>query len=347
MNETAQPVLSIVIPSLDGGDMLLECLGSFDASRDDIEVVVVDNASTDDSVEAVRQRYPRVKVIANDTNRGYAPACNQGAMQSSGEYVLFLNNDAVITKEDLARLVEVAQGSNDTAIWQPVTYGVDGSLEATGDHFTSWGIFMHLEQVPDERPSADVFATVGAALLVRRSAFEKLGGFEESYFAYYEESDLCWRARIAGWSVKVVTDAKVTHLGSATTGVVFEPHAVRYLSFRNRIRTNLTVPEKRTLWRIAPLHAIACLGFVLLYLVTGRPRSSSSVLQAIWWPVGNRDVLSDQRKRTQALRTKSDREVLDPSLVASFGPRTIARHLKRAYWFERAADRVSDSSRNT
>ncbi|MEX2395010.1 MAG: glycosyltransferase family 2 protein [Actinomycetota bacterium] len=339
--------VSVVIPTLDGGRMLLDCLSSFGADRDDIEVILVDNASSDGSVDQALERFPRIKVLRNEINRGYAPACNQGAGAATQEFVLFLNNDASLDRSQLDRMLEVASGDGQTAIWQPVTYGIDGSLEATGDHFTWWGIFQHLDAPPASSGATEVFSTVGAALLVRRDAFAALGGFEDSYFAYYEESDLCWRARLAGWDVKVIADARVSHIGSSTTGSVFEPHAVRYLAFRNRIRTNLSTPQRSSLWRIAPLHAIACLGFVLFYLVTGRPRSSASVLQAMWWSVGNRDVLAEQRRRTQALRQRSDREIFRRDLVTSFGPREIWRHLKRSYWFERASDRVSDSRRRT
>jgi N-acetylglucosaminyl-diphospho-decaprenol L-rhamnosyltransferase len=344
-----QPKVSIVIPTLDAGDMLLRCVERLGADRDDLEVIVVDNASSDGSVERAAERFGTLRVVRNDINRGYAPACNIGAAHATAPFVLFLNNDALLAPDDLATLLAAAHTDDDTAIWQPVTYGTDGALESAGDRFTWWGILLHEGEPPASSDhSPEVFATVGAALLVRRSVFERLGGFEDSYFAYYEESDLCWRARLAGWAVRVVGGARVTHIGSETTGQLFEPHAVRYLSFRNRIRTNLANPAPGTLWRLLPLHALACLAFVALYLVTGRLRSAGAVLQALWWPVGNRDVWREQRERVQAIRARPDREIFSPALVARFGPRTIWRHLRRAYWFERASERgglVSDSTR--
>jgi GT2 family glycosyltransferase len=342
--------ISIVIPTLDAGDMLVRCLDSFDAGRDEVEVILVDNASTDGSVDAARARYPSVRVVRNETNRGYSPACNVGAAQATAPFVLFLNNDATITPADLDTLLAAARSDGTGAVWQPVTNGVDGGVESIGDAFTWWGVFRHLDAVPDA-PTADVFSTVGAAMLVRRATFEALGGFEDSYFAYNEETDLCWRARMAGHDVRVVRDAHVVHIGSETTGQLFEPHDVRYLVFRNRIRTNLANPSRATLLRLVPQHLLACLAFAVLYLVTGRPRSSLAVLQALIWPIGNRDVLGEQRHRAQALRTRPDAEVLRNDLVARYGPRTIWKHLRRAYWFERASERarprsdVSDSTR--
>ena len=337
----ALPAVSVVIPTLDGGDMLLRCLERLGAEGTAVDVILVDNGSSDDSIERATERYPSVRVVHNDTNRGYATACNQGAAAAPTPFVCFLNNDATLAPDDLDRLLSSASTDEKAAIWQPVTVGVDGTLESAGDLFTWWGIFQHLSDVPPERGSAEVFATVGAALLVRKDAFDDIVGFEGSYFAYYEESDLCWRTRLAGWEVRVVTDARVEHLGSETTGRVFPPHAVRYLAFRNRIRTIFANASRASLVRLVPQHALACLAFVVLYVLTGRPRSAAAVLQAMWWAVGNRDVLAEQRERAQRLRRLPDRDVIRRDLVASFGPRTLWRHLRRAYWFERAAQRVA------
>lgn len=347
MNET--PAVSIVVPTLDAGDMLLDCLRhvlpeeslrSIQSDRPDVEVIVVDNGSTDGSVERAAEELPSLRVVRNDVNRGYATACNQGAAEATAPFVLFLNNDATLSRDDLERLLEAASADERSAIWQPVTLGVDGTLESTGDLFTWWGIFQHLPAVPPGPGTAEVFATVGAALLVRKDAFEHIGGFEGSYFAYYEESDLCWRARLAGWQVRVVVGAHVEHLGSETTGRVFPPHAVRYLAFRNRIRTIFANASAASLLRLVPQHALACLAFAALYVLTGRLRSTAAVFQAMWWGVGNRDVLREQRERVQRLRRQSDRDVIRRDLVGSFGPRVLWRHLRRAYWFEQAADRV-------
>jgi GT2 family glycosyltransferase len=338
MNDT--PAVSIVVPTLDGGDMLLRCLERVEAHRPHIDVIVVDNGSTDGSVERALARFPSVRVVRNDVNRGYATACNQGAAAAAAPFVLFLNNDATLSPDDLDRLLQAASNDDATAIWQPVTLGLDGTLESTGDLFTWWGIFQHLPAVPPGPGSEEVFSTVGAALLVRKDAFDEIGGFEGSYFAYYEESDLCWRARLAGWQVRVVVGASVEHVGSETTGRVFPPHAVRYLAFRNRIRTILANASGASLLRLVPQHALACLAFAVMYVLTGRLRSTAAVLQAMWWVVGNRDVVREQRERCQRVRRASDREVIRRDLVASFGPRILWRHLRRAYWFERAADRA-------
>src|SRR5688500_5508409 len=100
--------VSIVVPTLDGGEMLERCLACFGADRADVEVIVVDNGSTDGSVDRAIARFPAIRVVRNETNRGYATACNQGAAQSNAPFVLFLNNDACLASADLDRLLAVA-----------------------------------------------------------------------------------------------------------------------------------------------------------------------------------------------------------------------------------------------
>src|SRR5688500_7712732 len=137
MNEL--PAVSVVIPTLDAGNMLLECLRHVRPERSDVEVIVVDNGSTDGSVERAAAELPSLRVVRNAVNRGYATACNQGAAEAKAPFVLFLNNDATLSRDDLDRLLEAASADERTAIWQPVTLGVDGTLESTGDLFTWWG----------------------------------------------------------------------------------------------------------------------------------------------------------------------------------------------------------------
>src|SRR5260221_10095455 len=105
---------------------------------------------------------------------------------------------------------------------------------------------------------------------------------------------------MAGFEVRLIKDAVVDHVGGATTARILTPQDVRYLAFRNRLRTILANASPTTLARMLPLHLLACIGFCAVYLATGRPASAASVLKALWWTVGNRDVWREQRARLQA-----------------------------------------------
>lgn len=333
--------VSIVIPALDGGTLLRRCVEQVDPARPHVQLIVVDNGSTDGSVETVKAKYPATTVIRNDANRGYAPACNQGAAVATGDYILFLNTDAFLEANALDALVDAAHADGSGAIWQPVNVNTEGELDSAGDLFTWWGILKHAESLTSDAPIVRVFATMGAALLVRRDAFERLGGFDESYFAYYEESDLCWRARLVGYEVGVAAGVVVEHVGGATTARIFPPEDVRYLAFRNRWRTILANAERRSRMRLVPQHALVCLAFVLLYTVTLRWRSAAAVVRATAWPIGHRDLLREQRARVQGSRTITDAELLRPELVTSFSPAAVWRHLRKNYrGWEAASERA-------
>ena len=327
--------VSIVVPTLDGGDMLLRSLEHVDADDTSIELVIVDNGSTDGSVVRAVERFPHANVIRFERNMGFAPACNRGAQAAHGEYILFLNNDAFLAPDDLAALLQAADGDPSAAIWQPVNYDTDGAVDSAGDLFNWTGVFLHSTDVP-RAPVVPIFATKGPALLVRTKDFRDLGGFHDDYFAYFEESDLCWRARMAGREVRLVTTAKVEHIGGQTTARILSAEDIRYLAFRNRFRTILANGSVPTVAIMAPLHVLACLGFALVYAATGRVRSASSVLKALWWAVGNADVWRRQRAEAQAARRLPDREVLRPR--GAFTPSVLWRHARRhVFGWEKAA----------
>lgn len=325
--------------------MLVDALTCVDADATDVELVIVDNGSTDDSVARAVERFPHARVVRNEWNTGFAPACNRGAEHAHGEFILFLNNDASLTRSDFETLTHAAAADPAGAIWQPVNYDADGRVDSAGDFFNWTGIFPHATEVPDE-PLTSIFATKGPALLVRTDAFRDLGGFHDDYFAYFEESDLCWRARMAGHEVRLVASARVEHIGGQTTARILSPEDIRYLSFRNRFRTLLANASAPDLARIVPLHLVACLGFVLLYVVTGRPTSAVSVVKALWWAVGNRDVWGRQRAAVQSVRRIGDEEVLRRDLRASYTPGVLWRHVRRhVFGWERAAATAGSDSR--
>jgi GT2 family glycosyltransferase len=328
--------LSVVVPSHNGGSLLVRSLEAVGAGRPGFDLIIVDNASSDGSVEKALERFPQARVITNDSNQGFAHPCNQGAAISRADFVLFLNNDAFIDPADLDRLISAAKDDASGAAWQPVNVRTDGTVDFSGDYFTWWGFFLHLQDFPPKPELRTVFATRAACLLVRRDVFNALGGFNADYFAYFEETDFCWRARLAGWEVRVVPDAHVEHIGGVTTSRLLSPHQVRYLAFRNRFRTILANASGRTLARIVPLHLIACLAFGLLFLVTGRVRSMLAILSAIVWPLAHADELRQQRKHVKTIRRLADSAVLRKDLTAPVAPSKVWRHLaQQIYRWER------------
>lgn len=319
--------VSVVIPTLNGRDLLIECLSSLTRQNvDGVEVIVVDNGSTDGTAEALADR-PNVSVIRNATNTGFAPACNRGASVARGRYLLFLNNDARLEDTALAQLLAEADADPRAAIWQPLVETTNGDVESAGHLVTRTGLLWHLRE-PFQASAYSVFAVGGACVLVRRSAFETLGGFDGAYFAYFDESDLCWRARLTGSEVMVVPSARTVHLRSVTTRRVLPPSVAHYLGYRNRLRSILTNASPATLLWMLPKHLAACLVAAAAFLTSGRPRAALAVLSAITWPLVNHRAVKQRRREVQAKRVLADRDVFRGDLVVRLGPRRALELLR-------------------
>ncbi len=237
-------LISAVIVSFNTRARLLACLAALE-SRVSLphEVVVVDNASGDGSVAAVRERFPRVAVIENARNVGFAQANNQGLRRVQGEYALILNSDAEVTAGSVEALAAVLDARDEVGIVGPRTRFPDGRIQVSfGPMLTPRGEWRQRRLV---RGVARAFPAVlreveamaarerepawvsGSCMLARRRALDSVGLFDEGFFLYEEDVDLCVRVARAGWRIVYTPAAEVVHhLGSsmAQAGVGLEYH---------------------------------------------------------------------------------------------------------------------------
>jgi N-acetylglucosaminyl-diphospho-decaprenol L-rhamnosyltransferase len=195
------PDISILILNWNTRDLLVKCLDSIAHTAGNLsaEIVVVDNASSDGSRAMVRERFPNVRLIENETNVGFARGNNQAMAVSSGRYALLANSDAFVWPGAIRALVDLADSQPQAGIVGAQLVNADGSFQAS---YTRFPIVDYVE---------------GACLLVRRKAFEEVGGLDESYFMYAEEVDWCYAMRAKGWQVWYQPAAKVTHLGGGSS----------------------------------------------------------------------------------------------------------------------------------
>ena len=228
-----QPDVSIVVVNWNTRELVCNCLKSIfeQAGRINYEVIVVDNGSSDDSVQEVERRFPGVQVIANVTNRGYAAACNQGISASSGRYVLLLNSDILIVDGALEKTVGYADAHTDVALVGCQVRNDDNSILKTCFRFAgvvnlifqAFGlsrVFKNNRFLGRERmrwwgrdTEEQVEVITGMFMLARRSAIDKVGLMDEDYFFYGEEMDWCYRFGKAGWKVMFWPGARVIHTG--------------------------------------------------------------------------------------------------------------------------------------
>jgi N-acetylglucosaminyl-diphospho-decaprenol L-rhamnosyltransferase len=228
------PDVSIIILSWNTCDLLEECLNfATRAAEDlDVEIIVVDNASTDGSQAMVRCKFPDVRLIANQENLGFARGNNQALALCEGHYALLLNSDAFAMPGSIQALVRLADAQPRAGIVGAQLLNPDRSFQASYTFFPNlWQEFLILSGVgrllygrwyPSHGPEEDkgpqpVDYVEGACMLARREAFEDVSGLDEGYFMYSEEVDWCYAMREKGWQVWYQPEAKVVHLGGASS----------------------------------------------------------------------------------------------------------------------------------
>ncbi len=236
--------LSIVILNWNVRDLLRQCLQSVYTARSTLatEVIVVDNASSDDSVAMVRAEYPDVRLMVNAANRGYAGGNNDGIAAAAGRYVLILNPDTQVVGDALSTLVAYAEAHPDVGIVAPQLLNPDGSVQPSRRRFptlttalfeSTWlqssaprsvlSDYYMLDRSDDETLQVDW--VVGACLLVRRAVIDQVGKLDEGFFMYSEELDWCRRIKGAGWKIVYLPKAQVIHhMGKSSDQVVAQRH---------------------------------------------------------------------------------------------------------------------------
>jgi hypothetical protein len=222
VGEKRQVRLSVVIVNWNSKDDLTGCLAAlYEQTYEDAEVIVVDNGSVDGSVAAVRERFPRVRLLAETENLGFAEGCNRGIEVATGEWVVLLNNDTVAERTFLAAFAAAAENAPaDVGMLQALMLyqGRPGVVNSTGLLLKrNGGGGDRGEGEPRERwrEAGPVFCPTGGAAAYRRTMLDAVklptGWLDRDYFLYYEDLDLGWRARLAGWSATYVPDAVVHH----------------------------------------------------------------------------------------------------------------------------------------
>ncbi|MFP5346602.1 MAG: glycosyltransferase family 2 protein [Actinomycetes bacterium] len=258
--------LSVVVVNFNGARLLPACLNSLARQtlpREEVQVVVVDNASTDESLRLLATSYPWVEVVASGTNVGFAAGCNLGIAHSRAGLVLLLNPDATAEPDALEQLVAAAAdpGCREVAAFagrvllsarfspdaqgpvrtprgrfRETPHGAVRLVNSTGNVVRTDGLGVDrgwLRPADEHHPPAEVFGFSGAACLLRKGAVDGVGGFDEKLFMYYEDTDLSWRLRLAGWRVRYCERAVFSHWHSATS--VEGSQFFRFHDERNRL----------------------------------------------------------------------------------------------------------------
>jgi len=243
------PSVHIVIANWNERRLLEECLASIKDFTDypNFKVIVVDDGSTDGSVEMIRQKFPWVRLIVNKTNLGFAKANNLGIKQALGEgadYIFLLNNDTKVIHSDwIARMVEVAEADPEVGIVGCKLIYPDGRIQHAGgviNVVSPSGAFHRGEGKPDNgtyNKIEGVDYVTGAAFMIKKELVQKIGLFDEHFSpAYFEETDYCARARLVGYKTVYNPRTTITHYKGVTVKKYFSKPKIDFLSHKNRLR---------------------------------------------------------------------------------------------------------------
>jgi GT2 family glycosyltransferase len=323
-----EPVCSVIVPNWNGRHFLEPCLACLRAQTfTDFETIVVDNGSSDDSVEFVRRTFPDVRVRALAANGGFAAAINQGLEWARGRYVAFLNNDTEPEPAWLNELVVAMDRRRDAALADSkiVLFDDRSRLDSCGELYSSWGFPIPRGRDDHEdayRDTSEVFGVCAGAMIARREVLEQIGVFDESFFMYYEDIDLSFRVRLAGFACLNVPSSRVAHHVGGTSGGLTP--SMRFHALKNMALVYLKNMPSPLFWQLLPRFIV--LQALLAASAVAKGQAKASV-RAYAYLLRNRARIRGDRTRVQALSRISASELrvaMDPRF-----PAPLLRHLRR------------------
>ncbi|MDD3813799.1 MAG: glycosyltransferase family 2 protein [Desulfocapsaceae bacterium] len=308
----SQPYVDIVIPNYNGVEFLDTCLRSIGRQTYPyFSITVIDNGSIDNSLEFVRKNYPLVHLIVWPQNKGFSPAVNAGISAGSAPLIFLLNNDTELEEDCLEQLVNAAMSQDEYGFFaaKMISYKDRHLLDGAGDGFLRGGVGYRLGTMENDdalysRPGR-VFGACAGAALYRRELFDSVGLFDEDFFAYLEDVDFNLRANSRGKKCYYVPDARVFHIGSATTGSKINSFTVR-LSTRNNLNLLIKNYPLSFFFRFAPallVYQIFWFAFVV------KKRQLAAYLTGVGEFFGNLPRMLEKRREVLADATLTNNEL--------------------------------------
>lgn len=311
-----QPKVAVIIVNWNGLEHLKLSLPSLQRQTYRyFKITVVDNQSTDGSVDYIRRRFPAVKIIESGINLGFAAGNNLGlaqALAQGADYLFLLNNDTETKSNLLKQLVDYMENHPSVGIAQPKLLLLDyrDTLDSCGSWLSKTGFLIHYGCEEKDGPAYDqpkpMLTVKGAAMIIRQQTLRDVGLLDPDFFAYFEETDLCWRAWLRGWKIHYAPVSEVYHkIGGSTKKI--GSSIINYHSFKNRIMSLIkNLAWYNVIWMV-PLHILLVIGFSFIYFAGLRFRSGWAIYRALAWNIIHGLSTLKKRRAIQRQRQIGDR----------------------------------------
>lgn len=281
------------------------------------EIIFVDNGSTDGSAEFVKKYYPKTVLIENGVNFAIAKGNNIGVKKAKGDYILLLNNDTKFDKNYLKELIEGFEELPQASILQSKIVIMDKPdiLDSCGSFWTDSGFIYHYgnqkvaNQVIYSKPLR-IFSGKSASMIIKKEVIDKIGMYDDLYWGYYEETDHCHRAWIAGFETWYWPKAVVKHAFGGTT-LKFESDFLQFHNFKNKLSSFLANFEISYLLYLIPTFMVLNILISIGWLFQGKSKNILSLYKAIGWNIQNIGHIRMRRNSVQSTRILSDREIFN------------------------------------
>jgi len=313
------PLVSVIIVNYNGKFHLEKCLASLmKIDYKNFEIILVDNNSTDNSVEFVKNTYPSTTIIKLNDNYGFAEPNNIGAKNAKGEFLLFLNNDTEVNPNFIGEMIKVIQQDPQIAICQSLLLKPNGEVDSSGDFIDTIGRVYSSKDKANEIKK--ILSARGASMMVRKKSFWDLGGFDKKFFASFEDVDLGWRAWIWGYKIVLVPNSVVYHKGGETVKQNFPE--VRFHGVKNSLIIRLANFEPA----LATSSIIKTFGIILFRKTFGIslvedheeifPLPSAKIIfRGTIWVVKNIGYVLAKRKKVNERRKRTSKDLLNLGLI--------------------------------
>lgn len=326
------PLVSIIIINYNGKSYLEKCLESIKKIKyDNLEIIVVDNNSTDGTMEFLVQNYPSIITLKLDKNYGFAKPNNVAAKIAKGDFLLFLNNDTEVTPNFLTELVQVLVGNDQIGICQSLLLKPNGEIDSSGDFIDTIGVVYNSKEPIDK--IREISSARGASMIIRKELFLDLEGFDEQFFVSFEDVDLGWRTWIKGYKVVINPKSVVYHHGGKTHDSIKDE--ISFHGLKNQLSMKITNFEMKysisSLLKFFIIFGIRELKILLDYKIKGKTAMTSTkyedtiaakpninaILKALFWIISNSKYLRNKRKKIHGYRKISTRELQKMNVLSN------------------------------